>query len=364
MTLFIFQFLLTNIVFSLILCGMFIRLDNLKTISSLELLLYSLGTGPIFTSLILYYLFLFLPNRSYLFYFIAIFMIFFLIAYWGRTGITFLWSELKLKMLGAKRSFQSLSRSKKREGILFSGVLTFLLFLFLILYFTIIIHIPLEESDAMKYAILGKNLFQAKSLDNRWQRIDSNTGFYQVANHAPSFSLLLTWEKIIDSSFKVDKDMYYKSTSGYYALLLLSVFIYWISKRGKYLALLGVFILFSGSSFFFTFIQQHLDSFRLFFLLVSWIFLAYAIKNKDPFSFLMLGFFSGLAAFAHTIGAILVLFNALVLFLFLRDRLKYRFLKTSYVAGLMILFGWLHYILDIFWGFGWVIFDRHVSWWG
>jgi hypothetical protein len=92
--------------------------------------------------------------------------------------------------------------------------------------------------------------------------------------------------------------------------------------------------------------------------------LAYAIKKEDFLSFLLLGIFSGFAAFAHTIGAVIVTFNGMAIFIFLKGKLKNKLRKTISVIILTILFGWFHYILDIFWGFGWIIFNRKITYWG
>ncbi|NQT81098.1 MAG: hypothetical protein HQ555_11995 [Candidatus Aminicenantes bacterium] len=169
---------------------------------------------------------------------------------------------------------------------------------------------------------------------------------------------------IVDNFFSAEKDLYYKSISTYYALLILAVIFFWLSKKSKYLALFGMLSLLSGFSFFQTLITQHLDSYRIFLLIVSWIFLAYTIEKKDFLSFFLLGVFSGLAAFAHTIGAVLVVFNCLAVFIFLKGNFKYKLTKTTFVAFLMIAFGWFHYILDIIWGYGWIIFNRNITWWG
>lgn len=241
-----------------------------------------LGTGPIFTSLLLYYLLLFFPGFSSFFYFSAILVVYLCMSLLGRKQFYALWKEIAVKIKKVKCTYKNLSLFKRIEYIVFPLIIIILLTSFLIPYITTILQLPLEETDALKYGTLGKIFFEEKSLEYRWIRVYPKTGYYLINNHAPSFSLFLTWEKIIDSLFRADanKDIYYKSISGYYALLILSVFIYWISKKSKYLALLGVFLLLSGTSFFFTLFQQHLDSYRLFFLILSWIFLAFAIEKK------------------------------------------------------------------------------------
>ena len=169
---------------------------------------------------------------------------------------------------------------------------------------------------------------------------------------------------IVDNFFRAEKDLYYKSISTYYGLLIISLLIFWLSKESKYLALLGVFAILSGVTFFKTLIIQHLDSYRIFFLIISWIFLAYSIEKRDFFAFFLLGVFSGFAAFAHTIGAVLVGFNCLAIFIFIKGNLRYKLAKTTLIAVLTVTFGWFHYILDIIWGYGWIIFNRNLTWWG
>ena len=364
MILFSLQFILTNIVFSVIICVALMRLNREKIHSNLELLLYSLGLGPIFTSLLLYYLLLFFPHNSNLFYFSTVIVIYLILSLLGRKYFSVLWTDIKKKAKNTKKTFKNLSAYYRIEFIVFSLVIILLLASFLFLYATNTLQIPLGGTDALKYGNLGKILFKEKSLEYRWIRTYPKTGFYFIANSAPSFSLFLTWEKILDSFFKVNKGLYYKSLSAYYALLILSVFVFWLSKKSKYLALLSIFALLSGFSFFRTLITQHLDSYRVFFLIISWIFLAYTIEKKDFLSFFLLGIFSGFAAFAHTIGAIFVIFNCFTLFIFMKGNLKNKFSRTSLIIILVIIFGWFHYILDTFWGFGWVIFDRQVTWWG
>ena len=364
MILFSLQFILTNIIFSIIICTVLIRLDKEKMHSNLELLLYSLGLGPVFTSLLLYYLLLFFPHHSNLFYILGIFIIYLILSFLGRKYFSDLLIDGNKKIKKIKNIFNNLSPSHQTKSIIITSFLILFLVSFLFLYITNTLQTPLDGTDALRYGTLGKIFFTEKSLEYRWIRPYPKTCFYMPYNHAPSFSLLLTWEKTMGSFFNADKDLYYKSLSTYYALLILSILIFWLSKKNKYLALLGVFALLSGFYFFETLITQHLDSYRIFFLIISWIFLAYSIEKKDFLSFLLLGIFSGFAAFAHTIGAVLVVFNCLALFIFLKGNLKYKLKKTTSVTLLVIAFGWLHYILDIFWGYGWIIFKREITWWG
>jgi len=364
MILFSLQFILTNIIFSVIICAILIRLDKRKIHSNLELFLYSLGVGPVFTSLLLYYLLLFSPHKSYFFYLSGVFIIYLALLLLGRKYFSVLWANIIKRIKAIKNVFKNLNIYHQIEFILFSSLIIFILVSFLFLYLTNTLQTPLDGTDALKYGTLGKISLEEKSLEYRWIRPYPKTGFYFIANSAPSFSLLLAWEKLMDSFFNVDKDLYYKSLSTYYGLLILSVMIFWLSKKNKYLALLGTFALLSGSSFFQTLITQHLDSYRIFFLIISWIYLAYAIEKKDFLSFLLFGIFSGFAAFSHTIGAVIVIFNCLTLFIFMKGNLKIKLTKSTFIIILVTIFGWFYYILDIIWGYGFVIFKREITFWG
>jgi len=364
MILFSLQFILTNIVFSVIICTVLILLNKRKIHSNSELLLYSLGLGPVFTSLLLYYLLLFFPHQPYLFYLLFIFSVYLFLSFLGRKYFPVLLTGIIRKIKKTKKIFKNLNAHYQIEHIIFTSILILFLASFLFLYLTNTLQTPLDGTDALKYGTLGKIYFMEKSLEYRWIRPYPKTGFYFYTNQAPSFSLLLTWEKIMDSFFYTDKDNYYKSLSAYYALLILSVLVLWLSKKSKYLSLLGIFALLSGFAFSQTLITQHLDSYRIFFLVISWIFLAYAVEKKDFLSFLLLGIFSGFAAFSHTIGAVIVIFNCLALFIFMKSNLKNKLSRTSFIIILIVIFGWFHYILDTFWGFGWIIFKRGITYWG
>jgi len=364
MILFSLQFILTNIIFSTIICTALIRLNKEKKHSNLELSLFCLGLGPVFTSLLLYYLLLLFPYHSNLFYLSAVLIIYLFLSFLGRNYFSILWKDITEKIKKAKKIFKNLSTYHQIELILISSLIIFLLASFLFLYLTNTLQTPLDGTDSLRYGTFGKIFFVEKSLEYRWIRPYPKTGFYLILNHAPSFSILLTWEKIMDSFFNADKDLYYKSLSTYYGLLILSIMFFWLCRKNKYLALLGIFSLLSGYAFFHTLITQHLDSYRIFFLIISWIYLAYAIDKKDTLSFLLLGIFSGFASFSHTIGAVIVIFNCFALFIFMKGNLKYKLTKTTFIIALIITCGGLHYILDTFWGFGWIIFKRGITYWG
>jgi len=214
------------------------------------------------------------------------------------------------------------------------------------------IHQPLIGHDILNYGITGRMLFEEKSLSPIWTKNFSENGFKYLISHAPSFPLLLTWEELINSLFQIKSDLYFKSISAYFGLLIVGIQFYWIAKKNKWLAIVTAFALLSGLGFFLLFIQRSIDSYRIFLFVISWIFLAYSIKQKDFLSLLMFGMFSGFAAFSHRIGAVLVGINCVVFCIILDTNFKTRVMKTAVVIILLLVFGGSHYIFDLGWGRG------------
>jgi hypothetical protein len=97
-------------------------------------------------------------------------------------------------------------------------------------------------------------------------------------------------------------------------------------------------------------VNYHLDAYRVFFLVVSWIWLAYTLKRKDGFSLFLFGVFSGFTAFIHLIGLIVAAFNVMALFIFYEDGLKARIFKVAALALLIVALGNIHYLIDILYG--------------
>ncbi|HLP48668.1 MAG TPA: hypothetical protein VK186_17790 [Candidatus Deferrimicrobium sp.] len=366
MGLFIIKFFLTSIIFSLITGFALVKINTLSSINkphksnwfdgsgekvgNLELMLYSLGLGPVFTVLILYYLLLVIHGLPNNFYLAAVFLVYLVLLAWGRKSI-----PLLLRGLRAKFRTAWMAGKRKRWGhILYFSFLLALLAAFIYLYLGSILKVPIADHDTLVHGNIGKMYYMEKAVkysDNMFNSID---GFFFIGSPKPSFSLLLTWEMIMNRSFAggndLSFDMYFRSISVYYGLLILLVVFYWLYKKNRYLALLGILVLFSGLKFFQLFISYHLDSYRLFFLILSWIFLAYSLKNREPLAFFLLGVFSGFTAFTHLIGLLVALVNGLAFFIFQEAPFKERLLKSLTLGLVMVLFGGIHYILEALWG--------------
>jgi hypothetical protein len=333
--------------------------------SNLELLLYSLGLGPVFTVLILYFLLMLTPGHSDLFYLLLVSMVYLLLLLWGRKSVSLLLAEIKSysKSSFSRERYRTFFSLKKIEHATYILLLVILLTGFLILYLNNTLQTPLEAHDILVYGNIGKIYYQEKAVTYSKNIYNKKNGFFFSGSPRPSFSLLLTWEMILNGCFRPKErsekpqdmsfDIYFRSTSAYYGLLILFLFFFWLHRKNKYLALLGVLVLLSGLRFFLMLVNYHMDSYRIFFLLLSWIFLAYSIKNRDHFSLFLLGVFSGFTAFTHLIGVAVAIINCFALFIFLEKPLKERVIKTAVLSLLVLVFGGIHYLLDVLYGAKW-----------
>jgi len=346
MLLFLFKFFITNIVLSVIICSLFTRFNESGKYSNPELLLYSLGLGPIFTALLLNYSFLILPHRSNIFYLILIVAVYFLIAVIGRKYFKPIFCDVKKNI---KKIFTVKGTALSKMGrITLMVIICMPLIVFLFVYLMKILPQPLMGHDVLVYANIGKELFYEKSL---WSNQFASTLAYS-AKTSISLALLLTWEELLNFIFQTKSDLYFRSVNIYYGLLILSIQYYLVAKQNKWVAVLSVLILLSGLSFFVYLLLPEIDLYRIFFLYVSFIWLAYAVKEKDFLSLLMFGVFSGFTAFAHRIGLVIAMITCLVFLITVDSNFKTRIIKTVILVLLILAFGGDKYIFDLIWGSG------------
>ncbi len=324
-----------------------------------ELLLYSLGLGPITTVLVLYYLILIFPSRTGLFYLSAISGFYLVLLVMGYKGFIVIYRRTKRSVKEAAQTFKSAGTRSKVVHLVYWGIITALLTTFLFIYTGIVKHNRIEGHDALIYANYGKMYLKMRQIIYAKEMAPAYNGFVFKGSPKPAFSLLLTWEFLLngkDFDGSPLFDAWFRSISGYYALLIMMAAFLWLFRRNRWLAVTGVFLLLSSLGFLLTIIDFHLDSFRIFFLLIAWIWLAYAVKEgENPtgehiFPIIMLGLFSGYAAFAHLIGLVAVAIIGIVFFLYYPGSFKRRFIYSALFLALVITFGGIHYILEAIYG--------------
>ncbi len=338
--------MLTNILFSLAAASVMCRFNRSSHLAKVEIFLYSAVAGPVLATLFLYYLLIIIPRRSDLFYFSAVVTVFLLAAVAGR-------SSFRYMAQGIREWFRSGTSSL---------VFWFLIFLlvggFLWMYGNHTLHTPLEGHDVLQYAVMGKIYYQEKAIEFDGYRPYEKTGFYSRSSHAPSFPLLATWERLVNGLAGKSQDLYFKSVGAYFGLCILLSFVYHLARRSRLLALAGLLALFSGLGFFLTLITFHLDSYRMFFLLVSWVLLARSLMREDRYLVVLMAMFSGFAAFAHSVGAMVAGLNVLALVMFYDGNWREKLSIGVFAAAIVMMCGGVHYVIDTFWGTGWILLSH------
>lgn len=350
---FFFVFFITNFIFSYAISLALIGRNNY--LSNSEIRLYSLGLGPAITSIVLYYSFLFIPGKSSGLYLALCLLLLVSLLFFYRSQI----------IRDFKSIYQSLIniRHSKWSGSLFSeSRISWILILTILLGYIsysiyIIFTVPIKGHDILEYAEYAKSIFITKTITYAKFQYFPESGFYYVALHGFSFPLLALWERLVNSIFGVEGDFYLRSLTMYYSLLIIFVSVYWLKKINISWALIGLVLMLLSFGFLSQSISYHLDSYRIFLLMVSWIFLGYSIRNGDYFSASMFGMFSGLHAFVHSLGFVVALMGLFIMFLFIEGSITEKIKKVIYAGLAMLVFGGIHYILDIFWGTGWIFND-------
>ncbi len=365
MTLFYLKFILTNILFSLIIGAVLLRYNRTNDPSGRptvwEFMLYALGLGPALTVLLLYYLMLLLPAHGNAFYVVPVFLLYAILAVVGRKGFPILWTHITAFFSTTHTTWKAASLGQKIKDRLYVLVILCLLVAYAMGYFGTVAHNRLEGHDALIYGNFGKMYHQEKKISYAEVMRPATNGFLFQGSPKPSFSLLLTWELMLNHTVlnknqaeafnkTADFDAYYRSISGYYAFLIIALTGLWLYRKNRYLPFVGIVVLASGLNFFLMSADLHLDSIRIYFLLLSWIWLAYAIDRKDRFSLFLLAMFSGFSAFFHLIGLATALINGLAFLLFATDPWKKRAVQTGMFFLVMVLFGGIHYVLEGMYG--------------
>lgn len=367
---FLFKFVLTNIVFALILCLCLLRLNRAHEHPTVELFLVSLGLAPALVTLILYFAFLCCPPLPNLGYFLIIIVVYILFLWLGRKELPVIYADFKSRLISNRHKLKrheydgapapgTWTKHAKEIARWSYTALVLLILIYLAISFRNVLHMPVSGYDALSYAAEGKALFKIKHIEFRSMMLDPETGMYIPSIHAPSFSLFLTWEKMLNSLFGFKSDLLFRGIAFYFGLLILAGQYYCLRIKGKWLALLGTIGLLSCFSFFCAMMYIHIDTYRIYFIAVAWFYLAGALKKQDRLSYLLLGITSGMAAFAHTLGALMAAITILVFSVFLKGSFLYKIRIASLVFLLTLATGGIHYVIDSLWGSGW-IFNVHL----
>lgn len=335
---YLFQILLFYLLTPIILLALILKITKTQKKSPITLYVFtSFGIGPALISIIIYYFLLLLPKQSSFFYIFSLLTIIFF--------ITFVVKEYIKKSI-----YQIVDLIKNSNKIVL-----ILIFTLSVAWQITLITIPILGHDTYEYANQGKIFFNNKQISYKKHQFDPSTNFYYVGRHGFAYSLIATTERFFNNFINIDGDWYFKSISGYYWILIILLQYYILSKKNKVLAAISTITLGTSFGFSIMFAFFHLDTFRIFLLLLSILYCLLSIKDNKQYNLIMFGITAGISGNIHSIGVILSIILFSTYFLFSREKFFYKIKQLLIVFAIFMIFGGLHYLLDTIWGTGWLI---------
>jgi hypothetical protein len=299
----------------------------------------SVGLALPFCALILNYLFLIVHPLPKLFYLIVILCVF---------GILFFTQKKHFKLFLHQTKLELLALFGRYSLV---GLIALLFFVFCQISYSIIK--PFTEHDSFEYAIQGKIFAKDLSIHYIKNRFDTTSGFFYVGLHGYLYPLIYSLENMYTAFFSKPSDFLFRGLNNFYSLFIpLLVGTFFKNKSLKLTLIILLTIIFSYS-FLFTALQTSIDHLRIYLLLV-FILLWQENLNEAKFAFAILLFIIlGLSANTHSLNMIISCF------LFFAWGILQLINKKSFSLilvglGAFIIGGAFHYILDTFWGSGWI----------
>lgn len=229
----------------------------------------------------------------------------------------------------------------------------FILILSLVVFF--MITKPIVDHDVVIYGLLGNLFADNLAIEYQDHLVNPKSGFYYIGLHGFAFPLQRTFEVLITKSLSIKSDLYFRFVSGYYGLLILAFIAYWTRKRSWGLGFASSILAMGSLSFMFLFFVYHIDSMRVFALMLSIHLLIKLIRASQPSLKLLIlfGWILGMTSFIHSINVILVAIIKLVWYWYSGRKLNISFPLVLLLA--IMIGGGVHYLLDLTIGTGWLL---------
>jgi hypothetical protein len=295
-----------------------------QIISQGEIIIIGFGLGPIIISLVLCLLFLFFPDKSSLFYILAITVLFGLMLFVGRKEV----ADIKQLL-----NFAKLIKNQENDIILIISLVG------IIMLYAFIqgINFPIISRDASTYAYYGKYLYKEKNLHNYpMKRADEETGAYLAVGAPPGFPLIYTWFYLLQGNTR--SDILPRTVSPIYGLYL--IILLWIILRtrgNKYCGAFAILFLVLIPLFAKQLFDNTIDPVRIYLATLSLICLAKFIESESFILGILVIMTAFLSIYVHRAG-VLVLGMMIVLYLLLskrsiRKRIALIILIMLFIAG-------------------------------
>lgn len=333
-------FILTFFVFGYIITRLLSKFFS-DVLSQSERLILGLGIAPLLVSLILFFLFLIIPNKEGAVYVAGVFIVFLLILLF-----TISTKEKQVAYLPLI-SFKKLMKEQK----------DFLVFLVLSIavmgyIFFQAIAFPISSHDGTVYATMGRILSREKNLNNFPTKVPDQTGFYfSGGQHPPGLPLIYAWGNFLSGT---DSDYFQRTVSPMYALYLL--ILLWLvlkeramnfkKKSTDYAPIIGVILLLITPAFIWQAFENSIDPLRMFFVFASFVILWKTIQEKSFKLLILLGSVSGLALYSHASSTLIFAILILLLMFFLPFHFWKKVSYTLIFACVVVVIGGGQYIIN------------------
>ncbi len=339
-------FALTNLVFGVIASAMLLRWENSLGIGRAGTVLLGLGLAPFLVSWILWVLLTVFPGMTHTPVIFTVAGVFALMAFGAGNG----WHALMVFAASVPRALRD--RSLWFYPF-FGGVMLFGSFIMLT-------YKPLVDHDILEYATQGGIFLQDMAVRYEKHHFDAATGFYYVGLHGFSFPLLFTWEGLVRGVVGDHGDAWVRCLTPWYATLLVS-FVWALLRRfDRWVAVwaTGAFTLTLGYLYLNTI--YHVDPMRLFLFTVSVALLQQVVRMPATPLVMCWGGVLGAHAMVHSLGMILAPFMFLAAWLFMAGPIGRRSGQVLMAVVLFMIFGGIHYVIDVCCGTGWLFKD--ITW--
>jgi hypothetical protein len=89
-------------------------------------------------------------------------------------------------------------------------------------------------------------------------------------------------------------------------------------------------------------------------ILAAFVGLALAIKYPSNITLILFGVFAAAQAYIHSLGVFIAIFLSLSFFIFYPAKFSQKARQSFILFIIIILFGGIHYVMDVFLGTGWI----------
>lgn len=309
--------------------------------------LIGMGSSLYFITLVLYYLLLLFCNYSIEFYLSIIILLHVFLLIYVRKDLGYVLRE--------SMNISVLNRLNRWVKILMILVLC----LFYMGWNYYISKKFVTEHDTLEYAVQGNVFFKDRCINYSKHRYDKESGFYYVGLHGFSFPLIRTFENM-SNKFLNSNDLFFRSVNSIYGLFIILIIMFvTIEKTSLLYGLIVSSALLLNYGFFENIMKYHLDNYRVFFVILSFYMMYVFLKTNSLHLLPLLSFILGAQGNIHSLGFMISIIQMMVLFFYLIKKFSWRAgVKKFLIVGLLaMLFGGVHYLIDITAGTGWIFKD-------